>query len=114
MKYRIFDCNAWKNKESFSAKYFKDAKFTHAESEGTVSQTLTLERNDKYHNEDEDPKVIEKKKLSGGAVAGIVIGVIVAVAALMIGEFFLVKKICSIRITLQVGKKKQKKFKIIK
>lgn len=38
------------------------------ESDGTVSQTLTLERNDKYRNDDEDPKVIEKKKLSGCAL----------------------------------------------
>lgn len=90
MKDRIFDCNAWKSKVSFPAKYFKDAKFTHAESDGTVSQTLTLERNDKYRNDDEDPKVIEKKKLSGGAVTGIEIGVIVTVAALTMGEFFLV------------------------
>ena len=55
---------------------------------------MTLDKNEKYVNEDALPKVITRKKnLSGGAIAGIVIGCIVVVVALMIGEFFLVKSL---------------------
>lgn len=97
----LFDCDAWASKVSFSSQYFSKANCTYEYNEDksrfladddTKISVLTLLKNEEYHNYDADPKVVEKKKnLSGGAIAGIVIGCVVAVAALMIGEFFLVK-----------------------
>lgn len=93
-----FDCDEWRKKVSSSSKYFDDAKcepIIKTEDSKLLapssSERLVLPKKAGYINTDNGPNVIEKNKgLSGGAIAGIVIGCIVAVAALMVGEYFLI------------------------
>lgn len=89
-----FDCDEWRKKVSSSSKYLLEPIIKTEDSKllaPSSSERLVLPKKAGYVNTDNGPNVIEKNKgLSGGAIAGIVIGCIVAVAALMVGEYFLI------------------------